>query len=149
MKTDCVNNINSNTSTCIISIKHIKQLRAWYSGSKHERGIDRWVKMSDQSTSEHSTLGPDHSTLGPEVSGVYDLPFVTKYIKRVRACQYFPISPSFVNCGTSCLRTSHEETDGCKLTEENGLLPLQKEVWRIWHLCFTLEGAVGTQFFTM
>ncbi|XP_048745910.2 solute carrier family 23 member 2-like [Ostrea edulis] len=87
-------------------------------GSKHERGIDRWVKMSDQSTSEHSTL----------VSGVYDLPFVTKYIKRVRACQYFPISPSFVNCGTSCLRTSHEETDGCKLTEENGLLPLQKEV---------------------
>jgi hypothetical protein len=75
--------------------------------------------------SDKSTL--DSSPSGSEASTEYDLPFVTKYIRRARHCQYLPISPSFVNCESLCLQTPRKKRDECKLTEENELVPLQKE----------------------
>lgn len=59
-------------------------------GTKHERGVDRWLNISDDAT-QH-----------PEAHGVYDLPFVTKYIRRVRMCKFCPVSPSFVNFDLLC-----------------------------------------------
>ncbi|XP_062612059.1 solute carrier family 23 member 2-like isoform X2 [Saccostrea cucullata] len=68
-------------------------------GSKHERGIDRWVRLSDNGESE------------PEVDGVYDLPFVTKYIRRVRLCQLCPVSPTFVKYRKSYLKILAPQED--------------------------------------
>ncbi|XP_078312909.1 solute carrier family 23 member 2-like [Crassostrea virginica] len=59
-------------------------------GTKHERGVDRWLNISDDAT-QH-----------PEAHRVYDLPFVTKYIRRVRMCKFCPVSPSFVNFDLLC-----------------------------------------------
>lgn len=68
-------------------------------GSKHERGIDRWVRLSDNGESE------------PEEDGVYDLPFVTKYIRRVRLCQLCPVSPTFVKFRKSYLKILAPQED--------------------------------------
>ena len=80
-------------------------------GTKHERGVDRWLNISDDAT-QH-----------PEAHGVYDLPFVTKYIRRVRMCKFCPVSPSFVNIDLLC-KKKKESLFEIKNGKE--LLPLQR-----------------------
>mgnify|MGYP003692193469 CR=1 FL=1 len=80
-------------------------------GTKHERGVDRWLNISDDAT-QH-----------PEAHRVYDLPFVTKYIRRVRMCKFCPVSPSFVNFDLSCRK---KKETLCEFKNGKELLPLQR-----------------------
>lgn len=89
-------------------------------GSKHERGIDRWLKVSDTSTQQPEA----------HICRIYDLPFVSKYVKRVPICRLCPISPSFAGfnflCGkSSSKRGSFSETVNDK---DPSLLPLHDDL---------------------
>lgn len=91
-----------------------------FAGSKHERGIDRWLKVSDTST-QHPEA---------HVCRIYDLPFVTKYINRVPKCRLCPISLSFAGFNLPCGKSSSKKA---RLSEtvtdkDPSLLPLHEDL---------------------
>lgn len=89
-------------------------------GSKHERGLDRWLKVSDSST-QHPEA---------HVSRVYDLPFDSKYVKRVPIYRHCPISPSFAWLNFSCGKSSSKRGSFSKTVNDKdpSLLPLHENL---------------------
>ncbi|XP_022311362.1 solute carrier family 23 member 2-like isoform X1 [Crassostrea virginica] len=66
-------------------------------GSKEERGILKWRgKFEDSSERTRKRVQ-------------YNMPFVTKIIKKIRCCVYFPISPTFSKNILDCCRREKKQ----------------------------------------
>lgn len=80
-------------------------------GTEDERGIKRWR--------EH--LVTTDKSLISKVS--YELPCVTRYIRKVECCSYFPLSPTFqteINC--SCRQKTTDKIQGVENAGFNNCL---------------------------
>ena len=89
-------------------IKYSCVLRIIKSGTKKERGIVAWNKQLETSSDDHST---------EKESDTYDIPFITKYIRKVACFRFIPVCPSFTGCrkeketGDTELRVAKTESE--------------------------------------
>ena len=97
-----------------LTVNHLFLFKNLITGTKEERGLLSWRKnLVHESESGNKDLE------------IYDIPFVTKYMKRVKCCSYIPILPTFnkelaVHCG-SCKRTKSVKTARSDFTYDNSL----------------------------
>ena len=81
-------------------------------GSKEERGLLSWRK---------NLLEESHSTSKRDLK-IYEFPYITKYMRRVKCLSYVPILPTFdkeIHCG--CCSREHEDDQKSKYAYENDL----------------------------
>ena len=73
------------TSLCFIKKSNIFY---YFLGTRKERGLTAWKKQLDTSRDE---ADEKHSK-------TYDIPLITKYIRKVACFRFIPVCPSFAGC---------------------------------------------------
>ncbi|XP_071090074.1 solute carrier family 23 member 2-like isoform X3 [Haliotis cracherodii] len=73
-------------------------------GTEEERGITKW-RLSMEGPGDYYITGED----------TYEFPYVTQFIRRIKCCGYFPMSPTFdkeFSCGCCCKKRSNSSSYG-------------------------------------
>lgn len=84
-------------------------------GTKEERGLLRWRETLEASQKRRKPVQ-------------YNMPFVTRIIKRIKCCVYFPISPTFSKSPLTCCKKTRNQkayeldvvTTDIKPVQQNG-----------------------------
>lgn len=66
------------------------------SGTKEERGLSKWRETLEASQKRRKPVQ-------------YNMPFVTRIIKRIKCCVYFPISPTFSKSPIACCKKAKKQ----------------------------------------
>ena len=87
-----------------------------FPGTEEERGISKWQQTMTSDISSQSEQ--EKKDKAAELSITYDLPYVSRLLRRVRCCAYVPFLPSF-NGFMAAWKSGHKDKPD-ERTEANG-----------------------------